>query len=496
MRIILSTVILCLCIHVSSYGQRIITIQDSTTLKHYFGRQVQRIYIGPDKKAVEKTETSISINSPLSLDNAQKTNEGLAGGPIINISRNDNTAMLNKRIRATMYNLDLSSFHSLSKISYRAYLGQNSKVDSVVIFFSYRDTIQTTPERYLRKENLIESVDEKVLNGIKQALEEAIDEFSLSYQNMKETHLNGSFSLNFEKKDLNSYLSTLSDTVSTISLADFGLRHFPVQLKRFRNLKNIDLKNNFIDYAEIDKRDFPKLKVISFQQNLLRDKHLIVKGRLKIETLNLNNNHFSEIPKTNKRIKHLFLANNSINEVSKADIRKVKKVESLNLYANKVTSISPRIYKIKKLKEIDLYRNNLNHIPEKITRLKNLESLALSHNNLTNLPTTVSNIKSLKTLYAHHNKLLDLPDLPTNLETLDVGYNRLEKIEEYVKPLISLKTLDYSNNFVKGDLNFLLELPDIKEIYLFENKYASTEQEEKYFSDVFYRLVSKGIKVK
>ena len=99
-------------------------------------------------------------------------------------------------------------------------------------------------------------------------------------------------------------------------------------------------------------------------------------------------------------------------------------------------------------------------------------------------------------LYVHHNKLLDLPELPINLEALDVGYNRLEKVENNVKPLRNLKTLDYSNNFVKGDLDFLLSLPEIKEIYLFENKYASTEDEEKYFSDVFYKLVSKGIKVK
>lgn len=496
MRIILSTIILCLCLQVSSFGQKIVTIQDSTTLKHYFGRQVKRIYTGPDKKVVEKIETSISLNSPLSLENAQKTNEGLAGGPIINVLRNDNTAMLNKRIRATMYSLDLSSFQSLSKINYRAYLGQNSKMDSVVIFFSYRDTTQTTPQRYLWKENLIETLDEKILNDIKHALKEAVNEFSLSNQNVNETHLNGSFLLNFEKKDLNSYLSTLADTVSSISLADFGLRQFPEQLKRFRNLKNIDLKNNFIDYAEINKRDFPKLKVISFQQNLLTDKQLIFKGRHKIKTLNLNDNYFSTIPQTHKKVKYLFLANNSIVEVSKTDIRKIRKIESLNLYANQISSVSPKISKLKKIKELDLYRNNINELPNEITRLKKLQALALSHNKLKILPHQLANLTSLKTLYAHHNQLLDLPDLPAKLETLDVGYNRLEKVENYVKPLTSLKTLDYSNNFVKGVLNFLLELPDIKEIYLFENKYASTEEEEKYFSDVFYRLVSKGIKVK
>lgn len=486
--------ILCIALHNSGFGQKIILINDSTSLKHYFGKERKVISIGADKKPIEKIETVIELISLPKLSTTSK-HDGLDGGPVIRVLRNNHSSFFDKKIKATVYSLDLSNFLNTSKLNYRAYFDESSKIDSLVFFFSYRDTSRSSTDRYFWKEELIETIEERVQNDYKTAIKEAIAEFLQSNLKAASGHLTGYISLNFEKKDLDVYLNSLSDTVSSIALINFGLRHFPDQLKRFKNLKSIDLKDNFIDHAVINKKDFPKLKFISFQQNLLRDKHLSLKG-VKIKTLNLSDNYFSSIPKTHKKVKHLLLANNSINQVTKNDIKRIRKAELLNLYSNQITSLNPRISKLKKLKELDLYRNRISELPEEITRLKKLEALALSYNQLKVLPQELSNLKSLKILYAHHNQLLDLPNLPSGIETLDIGYNRLQKVDDYVKPLKNLKTLDYSNNFVKGDLNFLLELPHIKEIYFFENRYASSEDEEKYFSDVFYKLVSKGVTVK
>ena len=65
-----------------------------------------------------------------------------------------------------------------------------------------------------------------------------------------------------------------------------------------------------------------------------------------------------------------------------------------------------------------------------------------------------------------------------------------------IRPLKQLKTLDYSYNQVRGDLSFLLQLPQIREIYLLENRYAANEEEEKEFSRVLFALISRGVTVK
>lgn len=484
----------CLTLTTAGFCQKIILIRDSTALRQYFGRQVTRVLSGTDQKEVSRIETVISTQSPINRPNS--SHDGLNGGPVMHAIKNEHSLFLNKKIKSELQNVDIGLVPTSYKINYRAYSNESGLIDSLVYFISSRDINQTVNANVLLREKLLHSIDTKLKHPLNQAFSKAISSFSLISPQLGANHLNGYFMLNFEKKDLETYLSSVTDTISSIYLAGFGLRQLPPELKRFRNLRSIDLNDNFIEHVSINKKDFPKLRTLSLQNNILQDKHLIIKRGVTIEKLNLNNNYFSKIPKTNRNVKQLLLANNNINRVSKGEVKKIKNLESLNLYANEISSISPHIYKIKKLKEIDLYRNNLSYLLEKFTRLKNLESLAISHNQLINLPKSISQMKSLKTLYVHHNKLLELPDLPVNLETLDIGYNRLEAIGNSVKPLKSLRVLDYSNNFVNGDLDFLLALPEIKEIYLFENKYASTDDQEKYFGNILYKLLSKGIKVK
>src|SRR5690606_22016813 len=142
-------------------------------------------------------------------------------------------------------------------------------------------------------------------------------------------------------------------------------------------------------------------------------------------------------------------------------------------YNNTLTTLTPKISRLKNLKQLDLYRNRLKALPARIIELKNLEILAVSYNDLTELPSNMQALENLKTLYAHHNRLYALPLLPERLEILDVGYNKIGgEVHHRIAPLKNLITLDYSHNLVSGDLDFLLNLPKIKEIYLLENQYA------------------------
>lgn len=485
-------------------AQKLIYISDSTTLKQYAGRTQQVISVSQDKKVT--TGTQITIDKPaegsggvLSGNKPAQENDGIPGGPQIRITRNDNGIILRKELNSVTRVMDWSSVkNEVSFLHYRTFVSSEGKIDSLAYYITYMDTAARTGRGFMMRDKLGKIEQEDFRTSLEAGLMKILQNYTpLSTVTFSREQLQGgAISLRSKVRDLDEFLASQPDTITSINLTDFGLREFPYQLKRFPNLKNINLKDNYIGSATLDKKDFPKLVTVSFQNNLLRDDSLIFTGGLRPSAINLTDNHLTRIPKTHRKVKYLYLANSSISEVTKKDLRKIKKVEFLNLYANTLTEITPKITRLKKLKELDLYRNRLSSLPTTITRMKKLETLAVSYNTLEELPANIRSMSSLKTLYSHHNKLKTLPPLPETLEVLDVGYNSIEEVSARIQPLKKLKTLDYSYNRVKGDLDFLLGLPQIKEIYLMENRYAASEEEEKYFSTVFSTLVSKGVTVK
>lgn len=470
-------------------AQKIICITDSTTIKQYFGGTPEIVF-------TTRGNRTVGVTSQQAPSAPAPENDGIPGGPLIRITKNDNAATLRKELGAVTRSMDWPSvMTSAGRLQYRAFVGSEGKIDSLAYYIVHTDTSRQNRNFMMR-----DKIGRIGLEGFRINLEnqwmKVIQNYTGVASKSPARTYTGFIGIGGKVKNLDEFLNSLADTVTTINLTDYGLREFPYQLRRFRNLKNINLKDNYIGSAMLDKKDFPKLVTISFQNNLLRDDSLKFTGGLRPPAINLTDNHYTRIPKTHRRVKYLYLANSSISEVTKKDIRKIRKVEFLNLYANTVTEITPKIARLKKLKELDLYRNRLSSLPPAITRMKKLETLAVSHNTLEELPPGIRSMSSLKTLYSHHNKLKALPPLPESLEVLDVGYNRIEEVSARVQPLKKLKTLDYSYNQVKGDLDFLLALPQIKEIYFMENHYASSEEEEKYFSKVFSTLVSRGVTVK
>ncbi len=456
-------ILLFLLIVQNSLAQKIIPITDSTALKSYWPKPPH-------------------------------TDRDPEDGPAIRITRNDDALILRKQMSSVTRNTDWApALTTLSRLQFVAFVNREGRVDSLAYFLVATDTSRSG-RAFLMHDRLSHLADPSLVTLLEKEWRSILHQFQA--KTMQTGTYGGMMFLSPPPKNLNEFLDAQPENITEINLTDFGLREFPYQLKRFRKLKTLNLKDNFIPSATLHKKDFPHLRSVSFQNNLLRDDSLRFKGGLKPETINLTDNHFTRIPKTHRKIQELFLANSAISQVTKRDIRKIKKIRSLNLYANTLTEISPKIVRLKKLRELDLYRNNLSTLPASLASMKSLETLAVSYNQMEELPARIGALNPLKTLYIHHNILKKLPPLPPNLEVLDVGYNRIEEVAERVLPLKKLITLDYSHNRVKGDLDFLLELPRIKEIYLLENRYAATEEEEKYFSRVFSTLLSKGVMVK
>lgn len=473
-------------------AQKMICVTDSATMKRYFGRTQEIVSVRDNK---------VTVGTQLTFDTAdQKStpqNDGIPGGPAVRVSRNDNAAILKKELSSVACLMDWPSvLNSMARLQYRAFVNPEGNIDSLAYYLIRIDTTRSSGRRFQIREEIDQIGKEDFRVNLENQWMKIIENHRGVTTKSPAKSYTGFISISANLKNLDEFLNSQPDNITEINLTDFGLREFPSQLKRFRNLKNINLKDNYIGSATVDKRDFPKLVSISFQNNLLRDDSLKFTGGCKPTSLNLTDNHFTRIPKTHRKVRYLHLANSTISEVTKKDIRRIRKVQILNLYANTLTEISPKITRLRKLRELDLYRNQLSALPANIARMKKLETLAVSYNTLEELPAGIRSMSSLKTLYSHHNKLKTLPPLPENLEVLDVGYNRIEEVSTRIQPLKKLKTLDYSHNQVKGDLDFLLGLPQIKEIYFMENRYAGSEEEEKYFSKVFSTLVSKGVTVK
>lgn len=111
-------------------------------------------------------------------------------------------------------------------------------------------------------------------------------------------------------------------------------------------------------------------------------------------------------------------------------------LRSLNLYANKLTSL-PELPDT--LQSLDL---KLNEIKTVAKLPKQLEHLDISYNKLTSLPRLPN---TLKTLGCSHNEMAELPQLPSNLEYLNCSYNKLASLPALPQ---SIGELNLSNNYL------------------------------------------------
>lgn len=411
-----------------------------------------------------------------------------------------NNEKLSKYIKKDFH--ELRNEFSIVQVGYKLFISRTHKVDSAIIYLAEvkipkdgeaitlnfnapKKIINPSPE--LQKRLL--TIFQKTIRDFK-PFETRIEEYILG----GEQYI---YSTPAKKnKDYHQYLASLPDTTSKINLAEYGLVSLPKELYRFKNLKQLNLNDNNLEALKIKKAKFKNLHILSLQNNFLTEKKLKISKKHNLAILNLNRNYITSIPKKNGNTKSLLMASNFVSSLNNRSLKRIKRVQTLNLYDNALSTIEGNISRLQNLQELDVYRNSLISLPAEISTLTKLTQLAASYNNISVLPENLDKLPNLTTLYVHHNKIKQLPILPNTLELLDVGYNSISDISTPVTPLINIKSLDYSNNNVSGSLEFLFGLKNLEDLFFYNNSYATTEEEERYFAETYAKLLAKGIKAK
>ncbi len=116
----------------------------------------------------------------------------------------------------------------------------------------------------------------------------------------------------------------------------------------------------------------------------------------------------------------------------------------LNMFNNKLVTLSQKWTHMDKLISLDLSSNRLALLPPVIGKLTELKELNLNKNLLATLPAEIGNLKNLKTLTLRQNGLKVLPPnigTLTELEDLDLALNMLTTLPAEVVTLKKLKKL-------------------------------------------------------
>ncbi len=128
------------------------------------------------------------------------------------------------------------------------------------------------------------------------------------------------------------------------------------------------------------------------------------------------------------------------------EISQLKKITTLDLSNNKLSSISPHLLKIKNLESLNLSENEIKSLPKEIEQLTNLQSLNCYKNYLTSIPEEIGRLTKLKSLNLEENDITSLPSDIFLLQNTDINL-RMNFNSDYTavdKWIESLKSENYS----------------------------------------------------
>ncbi|CCH54998.1 leucine-rich repeat-containing protein typical subtype [Fibrisoma limi BUZ 3] len=266
------------------------------------------------------------------------------------------------------------------------------------------------------------------------------------------------------------------DTVRMLAFNQLDLTDIPDVVYRFPKLEELDLSKNGLRYvpAELTER-IPTLKRLSFLYNSIPDDSVFFPKNNHLLALNLQGNRLTRIPQAvgnNRRLESLWMGNNKLREVNAKLLRRLRRLNDLNLYNAGLAQLPKNFGGLRRLKVLDLYYNKLTTLPRSMRRMKRLEQLAIAHNDFTTLPATLGRLPKLQVLYTHHNRISQLPASLQKLKTLrvlDISYNWFTVPPPILASLPSLEELDMSNNNLQELPITLSSLKSLKKVYLRAN---------------------------
>ncbi|KAK8443122.1 protein phosphatase regulatory subunit Sds22 [Candidozyma auris] len=145
---------------------------------------------------------------------------------------------------------------------------------------------------------------------------------------------------------------------------------------------------------------------------------------------------------------YLDLIHLKITSLEDLNLSRFKKLESLCLRQNLITSIGAVAdLPVETMEELDFYDNRINHISSKVNQLVNLKNLDFSFNNIKNIK-NIDKLVNLENLYFVQNKIREIKGIETlqKLRNLELGGNKIEEINEVLLKLPSIEQLWLGKN--------------------------------------------------
>ncbi len=200
-----------------------------------------------------------------------------------------------------------------------------------------------------------------------------------------------------------------------------------------------------------------------------------------------------ELPEWLLELKYLKYLDLQVGKLKKLPewIGELKLLEHLNAYKNEIEYIPESIGDINSLKYLDLGDNNLSTIPDSIGNLSSLEYLNLGGNKLELIPESIGNLKAIKKLYLEANSLESIPESIGNLKSLkllELGVNKLKYLPKSIFKIETIEDIRLSRNPLGDIPKEIINLPSLKNLWLI----GTNIREDWYLKNI---LEEKGIKV-
>jgi len=334
------------------------------------------------------------------------------------------------------------------------------------------------------------------------------------FVNLKELNLSGNNFTTLSKKSLpNVPLKWLdlsdnpwekikfkrNDSLATLNLNNIGYDKIPRSIKKLKGLKFVQFEHNHLTRVPRFIRKFKHLREITFNFNEISLSERDIRILQNVQLIQLIHNELYELPENFgdlKNAKKINLAQNHLSHLP-TSFSELEKLESIIFYKNEFEKIPSEIFNLKNLEELDFYYNDLAEIPDSLDQLENLKVLFLAFNSISEIPETLKELTELKKLYLHHNQIIAVPvwlgEFP-NLEVLDLGFNKIVVLPD-LSNAIELIEVDVQQNLLSDLPWSLLELPNLKIIYIRDNPFLIEESGAVRLRDLIEDRQKEGVTV-
>lgn len=193
-------------------------------------------------------------------------------------------------------------------------------------------------------------------------------------------------------------------SLNYLNIHDTKLETIPDDIKLLTNLQTLVLHSNQLNQVPAVIGDLDKLKLLDLSFNNLKEIPESFSELNQLTSLNVSSNQLESFPKfaTNAKLQVINLANNKLVDFPNICHPDMVALADLKLQLNQIAEISPDVKNLTSLKSLDLTANKLTTIPKELADCNKLKEIMLKDN-------PIADRKLLKVVNASKGKpILDL----------------------------------------------------------------------------------------